>query len=69
MKSTPEGHGDTIPGDLGPAIERTKEDTEADEKRKRREESEWEVRGGYRFKTDANGRRVCEIDPNAPQPG
>jgi len=63
MKSTPEGHGGTIPGEFGPAIERPKPWTPADEKRKQREQAEWEVRGEYRFKTGADGRQICEKTP------
>jgi hypothetical protein len=63
MKSTPEGHGGTIPADLGPAIERTKEWTDADEKRKRREAAEWVVKGAYRFKLDSDGKFICEPVP------
>jgi len=63
MKSTPEGHGGTIPGGLGPAIERSKPWTPADEKRKRRELEQREVRDGFRFWTGPDGKRNCEPVP------
>jgi len=68
MKSTPEGHGGTIPGELGPAIERTKQWTPADEKRKRRELEQSKYCRGYRIWTSPDGKMNAEIDPSAPPP-
>jgi hypothetical protein len=63
MKTTPEGHGDTIPGGLGPPIKREKPWTDLDERRKRREIQEragHEVVDGYRRWVGPDGKMNCE---------
>jgi len=65
MKTTPEGHGNSVPGELGKALPQRKEWTELDEKCRRRKMAEGMVQegGGYRIWTDADGKMHAERLP------
>lgn len=62
MKTTPEGHGSTIPGELGEALHRPGRELSEAEMRsiRRHAEGMMHTSGGYRIWTDADGKMHAE---------